>query len=225
MASPDPASTDGRRERLSRQRVLEAAMALADAEGIGAVTMRSVAGALGVKPMALYHHVAGKEEILDGMVDAVFTEIELPPSDLGWREALRHRAMSAREVLARHPWAAPLMESRANPGPATLRQHDAVLGTMRRAGFTVAMAAHAYSLLDSYVYGFALQEAALPFDSPDEVPQVAEGILAQMPADAYPHLVEMAVEHVLQPGYDYGEEFALGLEIILEGLERMLAAG
>lgn len=205
--------------------MLEAAIALADAEGIGAVTMRSVAGALGAKPMALYHHVAGKEEILDGMVDAVFAEIDLPPQDGSWREALRHRATSAREVLARHPWAGPLMESRANPGPATLRQHDAMLGTMRRAGFTLPMAAHAYSLLDSYVYGFALQEAALPFDSPEEVPQVAEAILAQMPADAYPHLVEMAVEHVLQPGYGYGEEFAFGLELILDGLERMLAAG
>lgn len=226
MASTDPQGdeADGRRRvGLSRERVLAAALDLADAQGIAAVTMRSVAGALDVKPMALYHHVAGKEAILDGLVDAVFAEIDLPPADADWRTALRQRAASARATLRCHPWAVPLLESRMNPGPATLRQHEAMLATLRRGGFSVAQAAHAYALLDSYVYGFALQEATLPFDSPDEVPALAEELLAQMPPDDFPYLVELATEHVLQPGYDFGEEFGFGLELILDGLERMLA--
>jgi hypothetical protein len=134
---------------------------------------------------------------------------------------MRHRAISARSVLGRHPWATPLMESRANPGPATLRHHDSMIGVFRRAGFSVEMAAHAYSLLDAYVYGFALQEAGLPFDS-ETAPDVAEAILAQFPSDAYPYLAELTTEHVLQPGYDYGDEFEFGLDLILDGLERLL---
>ncbi len=219
---PPPARTDARqRVPLSRDRVLGGAIAVADAAGIDALTMRSLAQQLGVKPMALYHHIAGKEEILDGIVDVVFSEIDLPPADMGWRAALRHRAMSARRALRRHPWAAPLMESRTSPGPATLRHHDAVIGTLRRGGFTIAMTAHAYSLLDSYIYGFALQEAGLPFDSPEEVPAVAESVLAQFSADDYPHLAELTTGYVLQPGYDYGDEFEFGLDLILDGLDRL----
>jgi AcrR family transcriptional regulator len=172
--------------------------------------------------MTLYHHVANKDEILDGIIDVVFSEIELPPADADWRSAMRRRAISARRVLARHPWATPLMESRTNPGPATLRQHDSVIGTLRRAGFSIQMTAHAFSLLDSYVYGFAVQEAGLPFDSPEAVPEVADAILAQFPSEEYPHLAELATEHVLQPGYDYGNEFEFGLDLILDGLEMLL---
>ena len=207
---------------LSRERVVRGAIAIADAAGIGALTMRSLAQELGVKPMSLYHHVANKEEILDGIIDVVFSEIDLPSADADWRLAMRHRAISARRVLTRHPWATPLMESRTNPGPATLRQHDSVIGTLRRAGFSIQMTAHAYSLLDSYVYGFALQEAALPFNSPDAVPDVAEAILAQFPSEEYPHLAELATAHVLQPGYDYGNEFEFGFDLILDGLNRLL---
>jgi hypothetical protein len=112
------------------------------------------------------------------------------------------------------------MESRTSPGPATLRHHDAVIGTLRQGGFSVAMAAHAFSVLDSYVYGFALQEATLPFHTVEETAEVAQMILAQLPRDEYPHLVELTLEHVLQPGYDYGNEFAFGLDLILDGLER-----
>lgn len=211
-----------RRQPLTRERILRGAVDLADATGIEAVTIRSLADALGVKPMALYHHVANKDEILDGIVDLVFAEIELPPSDMDWRSALRHRAISARRVLRRHPWAAPLLESRTTPGKATLRHHDAVIGTLRRAGFPVGLVAHAYSLLDSYVYGFAIQEAALPF-SPETVTEAVHGFLDQFPADRYPHLAELATAHVLQPGYDYGDEFEWGLDLLLDGLERRLA--
>ena len=185
--------------------------------------MRSLAQELGVKPMSLYHHVANKEEILDGIIDIVFGEIEMAPDDADWRSAMRHRAISARRVLARHPWATPLMESRTNPGHATLRHHDAVIGTLRRAGFSIGLTAHAYSLLDAYIYGFALQEASLPFD-PETASDVAEAMLAPFPSDEFPHLAELATEHVLQPGYDYGKEFEFGLELILDGLERSLLA-
>jgi AcrR family transcriptional regulator len=210
-----------RRVPLSRERLLRGAIAIADVAGIGALTMRSLAQELGVKPMTLYHHVANKEEILDGIIDVVFSEIELPPADADWRSAMRRRALSARRVLARHTWAIPLMESRTNPGPATLRQHDSMIGTLRRAGFTMQMTAHAYSLLDSYVYGFTLQEAALPFESADTVPDVTEAILVQFSPAEYPHLAALAIEHIVQPGYDYGAEFEFGLGFILDGLDRL----
>lgn len=182
--------------------------------------MRKIADQLGVEAMSLYHHVTNKDDVLDGMVDAVFSEVDLPAADAGWREAMRQRAISARRALLRHPWAVGLLDSRTSPGPATLRHHDAVIGRLRRAGFSVALAAHAFSLLDSYIYGFSLQELNLPFRSPDEVAQVAGQILDQMATADYPHLAEMATEHVLRPGYDYGNEFEYGLDLILDGLER-----
>lgn len=217
--------TDGdtpRRSPLTRQRLIDGAVALADAGGTDSLTMRNLAREVGVKPMSLYHHVANKEEVLDAMVDAVFSEIELPPESTDWMTALRRRADSARTALSRHPWAIGLMESRTTPGPATLRHHDAVIGCLRGAGFTIEMAAHAYSLLDSYVYGFALQEINLPFSTTEESHEVAGAILQQFPADRYPHLVEMATGHVLRPGYDHGDEFHFGLELILDGLETMV---
>jgi len=133
---------------------------------------------------------------------------------------MRRRAISAREVLSRHRWATGLMESRTTPGPATLRHHDAVIGTLRAAGFSIELAAHAYSALDSYIYGFALQEASLPFDTAEETAQVTQAIMKQFSSGEYPHLTEMTVEHILQPGYDYGNEFEFGLDLILDGLER-----
>jgi AcrR family transcriptional regulator len=212
-----------KRVPLNRERLLGAAIALSDSAGLAALTMRSLAKELDVKPMSLYHHVANKEEILDGMIDDVFGEIGLPAADVDWRSAMRERAISARRVLARHPWATPLMESRTNPGHATMRHHDAVIGTLRRAGFSIEMTAHAYSLLDSYIYGFALEEAGLPFDT-ETAPEMAEAMLAQFPVDEFPHLAELTIEHVLQPGYDYGDEFEFGLELILDGLDRILRA-
>jgi AcrR family transcriptional regulator len=198
--------------------VLRAAVAFADESGIGSLSMRKLGEVLGVEAMSLYNHVANKSELLDGMVDVVFGEIDLPGGESDWRSAMRQRAISARTVLSRHRWAIGLMESRTTPGPATLRHHDAVIGSLRGGGFSVAMAAHAFSVLDSYIYGFALQEANLPFDTGEETAELAQAILAQFPADEYPHLTELTVEHVLQPGYDYGNEYAFGLDLILDGL-------
>jgi AcrR family transcriptional regulator len=208
------------RTPLTRQRVLRAAVALADRGGVGALSMRKLAQELGVEAMSLYHHVANKDDILDGIVDVVFAEIELPTGEAGWRAAMRRRAISAREALRRHPWATGLMESRSTPGPANIRHHDAVLGVLRNAGFPIELAAHAYSLLDSYIYGFALQEASLPFHTPEETAEVAQTIMAEFPADEYPYLAEIATDYVLQPGYDYGNEFLYGLDLILDGLAR-----
>jgi AcrR family transcriptional regulator len=211
-----------RRAPLSRDQVLRAAVALADEGGIGALSMRKLGQALGVEAMSLYNHVARKGDLLDGMIDVVFSEIGLPSGDGGWKPVMRQRAISARQVLGRHRWAIGLMESRRTPGPATLRHHDAVLGCLRSAGFSVEMTAHAYSLLDSYIYGFALQEASLPFGSAEEAAQVTREIAGQMPAGEYPHLTEMATGHVLQPGYEYGSEFEIGLDLILDALEGSL---
>jgi AcrR family transcriptional regulator len=209
------------RPPLTRERVLQAAVALADREGAGSLRMRRLARELGVEAMSLYHHVPGKQALLDGMVDLVFGEIELPAADGDWKAAMRKRAVSARDALARHPWAISLMESRRTPGPANLRHHDAVLGCLRRAGFPVDPTAHAYSILDAYIYGFAIQEASLPFETPEETAALASEMMEAFPADAYPHLTELATEHVLQPGYEYGDDYELGLELILDGLERL----
>jgi AcrR family transcriptional regulator len=209
-----------RRAPLNRDRVLHAGVALADEVGIDSLTMRKLGEALGVEAMSLYNHVANKSDLVDGMIDVVFGEIELPRDEPDWRAAMRRRAISARRVLGRHPWAIGRMESRASPGPATLRHHDAVLGCLRAAGFSIELTAHAYSLLDSYIYGFALQEASLPFRSGEESAEVAEQIMERFPRDAYPHLTELAVRHVLKSGYDYGNEFQIGLDFILDALER-----
>jgi AcrR family transcriptional regulator len=183
--------------------------------------MRKLGDAVGVEAMSLYNHVSNKEELLDGMVDLVFGEIELPSGGGDWKTAMRERAESARHALGRHPWAIGLMSARTSPGPATLRHHDAVIGSLQTAGFSIAMAAHAFSAIDSYVYGFALQEATLPFgDTEEETVEVVRTMMAQFPADAYPHLAEFTVEHVRQPGYDYSHEFDFGLDLILDGLDR-----
>jgi AcrR family transcriptional regulator len=200
--------------------VLRAGVAFADEHGVASLSMRKLGEVLGVEAMSLYNHVANKSELLDGMVDIVFSEIGLPPDGADWKSAMRQRAVSAREVLSRHRWAIGLMESRASPGPATLRHHDSVIGSLRAADFSVEMAAHAFSVLDSYIYGFALQEASLPFDSGEGTADLAEATLRQMPADQYPHLTELTIEHVLRPGYDYGAEYVFGLDLILDGLER-----
>jgi len=193
-------------------------MDVADARGIGSLTIRTLAAELGAKPMSVYHHVANKDEILDGIVDIVFGEIDLPSGDGDWRAQMRRAATSARRVLRAHRWAIGLLESRTAPGPATLRHHDAIIGLLRGAGFSVEMTAHAYALLDSYVYGFALQEASLPFDGPDTVAGVAEPMMEQFATGAYPHLVELATDYILKPGYDFGDEFEFGLTTILDAL-------
>ena len=221
LTHPLPASG---RVRLSRDRVLREAVALADEGGLSALTIRSLAQALGAKPMSVYYHVANKEEILDGIVDLVFEEIELPTIGGDWRTEMRRRAHSARAVLRRHRWAIGLLESRTTPGPATLHHHDVVLGALLAAGFSRELTAHAYALIDSYTYGFALQEASLPLEEPGDFAEATAQIAARMTTGSFPHLAEMAAEYYLQPGYDFGDEFEFGLDLILDALDALKRA-
>jgi AcrR family transcriptional regulator len=214
---------NARRTRLNRDRVLQAAVALADEAGLDGFSMRGLAQELGVVPMALYKHVANKEELLDGMVDIVFSEIEAPSADVDWRSALRRRATSARDALKRHPWAVGRMESRY-PGAANLRHHNAVMGCLRGAGFSFELAVHAYSVQDAYIYGFALQERDLGFETPESAGEAAQrraetvGTLGD-----YPYLAEV-VTKLPETGYDNAVEFAWGLDLILDGLDRLRAS-
>src|ERR1022692_5065372 len=192
--APMPKPSNTRRTPLSKARVLQAAVALADEVGLEAFSMRRLAQKLGVVPMALYKHVANKEELLDGMVDIVFSEIELPSEELDWRSAMRRRATSTREALMRHNWAIGIMESR-HPGPANLRNHNATMGCLREAGFSFKMAIHAYSLQDAYIYGFALQERDTAFETPDSAGEAARRRAETIGAlENYPYLVEIAEE-------------------------------
>lgn len=209
---------------LDRALVVARATALADEHGLGAVTMRAVARGLGVEAMSLYHHVANKDALLDAMVEELFAQLGLPDDTDGWRAALAGRAGAVRELFRAHRWAVGLMESRRAPGPATLRHHDAVVGVLLRAGFTVPWAAHAFAALDSYVYGFAVQEAALPFTA-DTVHEVGARLMAGPDLAGLPHLVRLMTEHALRPGYDFGDEFGVGLGLLLDSLERVLARG
>ncbi|MFI6574175.1 TetR/AcrR family transcriptional regulator [Nocardiopsis sp. NPDC050513] len=217
--STEPTDTP-RRDPLSKETVLRAAVELADEAGTGAPSMRGLARRLGIEAMSLYHHFRNKEAILDGMVDLVFGEIALPSGDAGWRTAMRRRAVSMRDALTRHPWAISLMDSRTSPGLATLRHHDAVIGCLRAGGFSISGAAHALSVLDGYVYGFTLQELSLPFTSSADLEDVAGSMLERIPGGAFPHLAEMIADRALRPGYAYAEEFDVGLDLILDGLER-----
>jgi AcrR family transcriptional regulator len=210
------------RPPLSRARAIEQAVALADADGIAELSMRKLALVLGVEAMSLYHHVANKEDILNGMVDFIFEQIELPVPDADWRGVMRRRADSVRSTLKRHRWGLGLLESRKTPGVATLQHHDAVIGCLRHAGFSLPLTAHAYALLDSYLYGFILQELNLPLETPTQTSELAGSIMRQFPEGAFPHLVEFTVGHVLQPHYAYADEFGWGLGLLLDGLERRL---
>lgn len=203
---------------------MRAAVKLADKGGIESLSMRKLAQVLAVEAMSLYNHVRNKEDILNGMVDVVFSEIELPSSPADWSAAMRQRAISARQALLRHPWAIGLMESRVQPGPATLRHHDSVLRNLREAGFSIDMAAHAYSVLDSYIYGFTLNELSLPFDSPKRAAEVAGNIVQASSIGEYRYLAEMAMDRVMKPGFDYGDEFEYGLDLILDGLQAAVSA-
>jgi AcrR family transcriptional regulator len=204
---------------LSRDRIVDAAVRVADRGGLDGVSMRSVGRELGVEAMSLYHHIANKEALLDDLVDRVFTAIEFP-ADGPWRPAMAARATSARTVLSRHPWALGLIESRRHPGPANLRHHDAVLGCLRRSGFTVALAAHTFSVLDAYVFGFVLTEQHLPFEPGEGADEFVENL--GLPVDTYPHLAEMISEQVRGRDYAYADEFAYGLDLILDGVAARL---
>jgi AcrR family transcriptional regulator len=210
----------GRQASLSRDLVVRSAVALADAGGFDSLSMRKLAEVLGAAPMALYRHVANKEDLIDGMVDIVFGEIDPPAIGGDWKVELRKRGVSARAALRRHSWAVGLMETRMSPGPASGEHHNATMGCLREAGFSFRDAVHAYSVLDSYTYGFALQEKTIPFETPEESAEMAATTVGELGAE-YPYLAEVVVE-LGRSGYDYAEEFEFGLDLILDGLERLL---
>jgi AcrR family transcriptional regulator len=212
-----------RRAPVDRDRALARALAVADHEGLDAVTMRRLARELGIEAASLYHYVSGKDEILDGLVDMVSAEIELPSRTQGWQPAIRERAHNTRAVLRRHSWAVALMASRTTPGPATLRLLDAGIGCFREGGFPVERAAHAISVVDSYVHGFVLQEVNLPFRNEAELTAMTGAIMDAFPKADFPYLFELTIEHVLRPGYDYGNEFDIGLDVVLDGIDARLA--
>lgn len=201
--------TQASRAPLTRARVLEAAVDLADREGLDALTMRRLGAELEVEAMSLYKHVANKEAILAGIVETVIAQIEVPSENEGWRDAMRRRAHSAREVMSRHAWAVGLLESGREMGPAHRRYLDAILGSLRSAGFSVELAAHAFWLLDAFVYGHVVQEANLSHGRPE-----AE---ADVDAD-HPHLAEVTAA-ARTSAFSYDAEFDFGLELILDGLD------
>lgn len=213
-----------RRPALSHDRIIDAAVQVADRGGLTQVSMRNVGKELGVEAMSLYHHLAGKDALLDGLADWIFTQIELPEPQQPWRPAMIARAASARTALANHPWALGLIESRRSPGPALLRHHDSVLGCLRHNGFAIALASHAFSAIDSYVYGFVLTELNLPFDADEGIDEFVGQIQERIPPDVYPHLTEQITGHVLNRDYDYADEFDIGLDLILDSLEARLAS-
>ena len=209
------------RTPLSRERVLRAAVELADEGGIESLTMRRLGQELGVEAMSLYKHVSNKDAVLDGIVDLVLGDIDVPPSGTPWREAMRARAGSAHQVLLAHPWAALQIMSRFNIGPGMTRYLDATLGRLLEGGFTVEGALDAWHTLDSHIYGFTLQELGLPFAA-DEASQVSADVIGTLDAEQFPHVVEV-ISHVMRSGRV--EDFAFGLDLILDGLQRTLDEG
>ena len=210
------------RAPVNQERTLGVALAVADSEGIEAVTMRRLARELGVEAASLYHHVRGKADILDGLVEAVAGRIELPDPSPNWRRDITRRARNTRATLREHPWAVSLMASRTRPGTATLRLLETGIRSFRQGGFSVVLAAHAISTVDSYVHGFVLQEVNLPFRDESQLAAMTGQIMQSFPTSEFPYLFELTLEHVLQPGYDYGQEFDSGLEVVLNGVAALL---
>jgi AcrR family transcriptional regulator len=207
---------------LNLERTLQVALVIADDVGLEAVTMRRLARELGVEAASLYHHVKGKSQILDGLVDVVAAEIERPMPSTDWRATISERAHNTRAVLRRHPWVVSLMASRTSPGPATLGLLETGIRCFREGGFSIVEAAHAISVVDSYVHGFVLQEVNLPFRDESELAAMTGAIMETFPASEFPYLFEMTVQYVLQPGYDYGNEFDSGLTAVLNGVAALL---
>jgi AcrR family transcriptional regulator len=220
MSRPEPATET--RAPLSRERVLETAVTLADRHGLEWLSMRKLADELGVAAMSLYYYVPNKVELIDGMIDIVFSEIEPPSLEHDWKTAMRRRANCTRQALTRHRWAVGRMEGRTTHGPANLRLHDAVLGCLRAAGFSIEMTVHAYSVQDAYIYGFALQETDMSSETPDDFAAEAQRQMREY-EDAlarFPHLVEVVGGYVAKSGYDYAAEFVFGLDLILDALDK-----
>lgn len=208
-----------KRKLITHKKIISAAISVADKAGVEGLSMRSIAKKLGIEAMSLYNHVKNKDEILDQIVDKIFSEIKWDQSNKSWRESMTERAISTREVLKKHPWAVTILESRKNPGPTTLAHHDAVIGCLRKAGFSLPLTAAAFSALDSYIFGFVMSEQSLPFESDEEVAILAEQMLSQFPKDAFPNLYEFTADYVFKPGYSYKKEFLNGLDLLLDSLE------
>jgi AcrR family transcriptional regulator len=216
---PDPRQEP--RLPLSRERVMHAAIALADESGIEALSMRRLGQELGVEAMSLYNHVANKDDLEDGIVEIVLGEIEVPSDGADWKAALRQTAISSHEVFVRHRWACGLMMGTSGVSPARLRWMEAVLRTLREAGFSADMTHHAYHALDSHITGFTLWQVSLPFETKEELVDLAEGFMREIPADEYPYVIEHAEQHLAPSSPDEATEFEFGLELILDGLERL----
>lgn len=206
------------RAPLTRERVLRAALDLADERGIEALSMRELGRRLEVEAMSLYNHVSNKDDVLDGILDLAVGEIDLPSDAVDWREAMRRRAVSARRVFDRHRWAIALNDTRPTGGPARLHYFEWVIGTLRGAGFSVELALHAFSALDSYVYGFGRQQLGVDAGAGDSSEMIA-AFLAAIPTDEFPYIHE-AIAHMLHATWDEDADFEFGLGLILDGLER-----
>lgn len=215
-----PAKPRGRRPPLSRERVVAAGVELADGEGIEALSMRKLAQSLGVEAMSLYHHVANKDELLDGMVDVVFAEVHAPTTEGRWQDQMRRRCESLREVLLRHPWAVGMLNSRRSPGMATLQHHDDVIGCLLAGHFTMRGVGQAFAALDSYTYGFVVQELSLPMMNGEDEGDLADEIMGSIPEGALLNLVAMATDYVAREDYSFANEFSPGLDLIINALER-----
>jgi AcrR family transcriptional regulator len=208
---------------LSRERILRAALRLADQGGLEALSMRKVAQELGVKAMSLYNHIANKDDMIDGLVDRVVSDIELPRFDLDWKTAMRQRALSAHEVLLKHPWAVMAIMSRINVGSAMLRYVDTTIGCLRQAGFSWEMADHAWNAIDSHIYGFTLQELNFPIEA-SEYAETAESFISYIPPDQYPYMHQLSL-YVIEGSYDGLHDFEFGLDFVLDGLDKLRERG
>jgi AcrR family transcriptional regulator len=212
-------SNNAGRSPLNRERVLRAAIRLADAHGLESLTMRRLGQELGVEAMSLYNHVANKDDLLEGIADTITAEFDVPSLEVDWRATLRQSAISAHEVLRRHPWASSLIESRPTIGPARMRYLDAVVGVLCGAGFSTLLTSQAIMALDSHTYGFTLQEQSWSFDL-DDAAAVAASFARAIPEREYPHLHGMVALAASAPA-EFPLDFAFGLDLILDGLERL----
>jgi AcrR family transcriptional regulator len=222
-AAESPVPSAPTRTPLSKERVLRAAVELADREGIDALSMRRLAKELGVEAMSLYNHVANKDEILVGIVELVASEVEDPSTEggLDWKTAIRRSAISTHDAFIRHRWSCPLMMKTAAMIPSRMRWMEALLRTLREAGFSPNLTHHAYHALDSHITGFTLWQVSFPFQNREELIDLAAEFMKAIPVDEYPYVIEHAQEHLDEPDPNEPNEFDFGLDLILDGLERM----
>ena len=220
----EPEKSPQPRIPLTRDRVLRAAIRIADEEGLDALTMRRLAQELGVQAMSLYNHVANKDDLYQGIVDLAMSEIEVPSEQADWKSALRQSAISAYQAFVRHPWACNLHMATPRINDERMQWMEGVLKTLREAGFSPNMTHHAYHALDSHITGFTLWIVSMPFDSREELLDMAQEFIPRIPADRFPYVIEHAKEHLEDPDPDEPSEFEFGLDLILEGLERRLDA-